>query len=164
MYFGKLGTLHQVTLADYFEDMDGEKLKYEVEVNQKGVVKTEISNEGVLTITALKYGTVEVTVSASDSQTSCSSTFVLTSRDDSREIDLYPSPVTDKLHIRMGEKISGAIKVNIYNTAGALVVKENTIISPYAPVEIDMSKLSGGSYLVVVNYGGKEIKNNIIKL
>lgn len=164
LYFGKLGTLHQVTLADYFEDMDGEKLKYEVEVNQKGVVKTEISNEGVLTITALKYGTVEVTVSASDSQTSCSSTFALTSRDDSREIDLYPNPVKDKLHIRMGEKINGNIKVNIYNTAGALVMKENTIITPFAPVEIDMSKLSGGAYLVVVNYAGKEIKNNIIKL
>lgn len=164
LYFGKLGSRQEITLAEYFEDKDGERLSYEVSMDKSGVVKAEVSEEGILTITALKYGTVKITVSAKDSQTACTSSFMLTSRDDSKEIEFYPNPVADKLNIRMGKNVEGAIKVNIYNAAGVAVVKENTAINPYAPVAVDMSKLSGGSYLVVVNYGGKEYKNNVIKL
>lgn len=164
VYFGKLGSWKDIKLAEYFEDKDGEKLNYKVSTDKAGIVKTEIDENKILTVTALKYGTVKITVSAEDSQTACTSSFMLTCRDNTKEIEFYPNPVVDKLNIRMGEKVKGAIKVNIYNSAGIAVVKENTNIDPYAPLAVDMSKLSGGSYLVVVNYGGKEYKNNVIKL
>ena len=39
-----------------------------------------------------------------------------------------------------------------------------TGVTPFEPVKVDMSAASAGTYTVVVNADGKEIRSNIVKL
>lgn len=106
-----------------------------------------------------------VTVTAGDYfGKTCSREFVVMSRDNRVPVDLYPNPVKDRMNIRMGKEVQGKIGVTLYNTGGTQVWESAETISPFDPAQVDLSRLPGGSYVVVVKYNGKEYKNNIVKL
>ena len=72
--------------------------------------------------------------------------------DAGRKADFYPNPVTDFLNIRTGEAVTSA-SVQVLAANGAAVLTENDMtISPFAPVQIDMTFLSGGMYTVILSY------------
>jgi hypothetical protein len=64
----------------------------------------------------------------------------------------------------MGLDVSGEVHVKLYSGGGALVLEQKAAISPFEPAVLDVSRLNGGTYTVVINHDGREIKQNIIKL
>ena len=164
MYFERNGEKQVIPLEDYFTDADGEALRYDIAASVSGLIRTDVEN-GQLTITSVKSGKATITVTAADYfGKTCSRQFVLMSRDNRVPVDLYPNPVKDRLNIRMGKEVQGNIGVTLYNTDGTQVWESEEAISPFDPAQVDLSKLPGGSYVVVVKHHGKEYKNNIVKL
>ncbi|WP_068691608.1 S8 family serine peptidase [Culturomica massiliensis] len=164
MYFERNGEKQVIPLEDYFTDADGEALSYDITSSVTGLIRTDVEN-GQLTITSLKNGMATVTVTAGDYfGKTCSREFVVMSRDNRVPVDLYPNPVKDRMNIRMGKEVQGKIGVTLYNTGGTQVWESAETISPFGPAQVDLSRLPGGSYVVVVKYNGKEYKNNIVKL
>lgn len=86
------------------------------------------------------------------------------SRDYTREVDLYPNPVQDKLSIRMGKEVSGEIRIRGRRSLRTDRLDGQAAISPFAPASVDLSALSGGSYTLWIEYQGSKISRNIIKL
>lgn len=164
MYFDKLGSQQTLPLKEYFSDEDGEVLQYEISSTIEGLIKAEVANE-VLTITSQNSGKATITIKASDYfGKSCSRDFILMSRDASRAMDLYPNPATDKINIRMGKEVDGSVRVKVYNAGGALALEDLVKVSPFEPGILNISKLNGGTYTLVAEYEGKEVKDSFIKL
>lgn len=164
MYFDRIGGQRTIDLKEYFNDPDGEVLNYEITSSVSGLIKAEVVNE-VLTITSLKAGKASVTVKASDYfGKSVTLDWVVMSRDGTQVVDLYPNPAVDVVNIRMGQDVNGTVGVKLYNSAGALVLEDAVTVRPFEPGVLNISKLSGGSYTIVIAYNGKEVKSNIVKL
>lgn len=164
IYFSTIGTAQTIDLTPYFTDADGENLQYTVVCPVNGLINSSVEN-GKLTISALKSGQAEITIEAYDYfKKMAKSSFRIMSRNGSQEVDLYPNPVIDKLNIRMGQDVNGPVRVKLYNSAGTLVIESDVTITPFAPGILDISKLSGGTYTLILNHNGREIKRNIIKL
>ena len=164
LYFDQIGEVKTIKLSEYFRDPDGETLRYAVKNTSPTFVKTTVSGEQLI-VNALKSGKVTLEVTAYDYfGEHVSRSFTVMARDGSKEVDLYPNPVADKLNIRMGQDVDGNVEVKLYNTAGVFVMEKNIIVRPFEPGVLDMSKLSGGTYIIVLKYAGKEIRRNIVKI
>lgn len=164
VYLDKMGGKYTLDLSDYFQDSDMEMLEYTIVSSVPGLISTSVENNQ-LTIVSLKSGGGTITITAKDGiGKTCSSSFLLMSRDGSQEIDLYPNPVVKNLNIRMGKDVDGKVKIKLYNSIGSLALESTVNINPFTPGVLDMSQLSGGTYTIVVDDGKKEIKRNIIKL
>ena len=62
----EVGEAVTVDLSSYFEDPDGDALRYTASPSGSGVVRTSVAG-GILTVTGLAKGTTDVTVTATDS-------------------------------------------------------------------------------------------------
>lgn len=164
LYMDKIGGTQVINLKDYFSDPDGEVLNYNIQISPEGILDAQVVNEE-LTFTSLKAGQGTISITASDHfGLACSRTLIFMSRDGSQAVDLYPNPVVDNLNIRMGRDVEGKVSVQLYSSAGALVLEDVVEVSPFNPGVLNMKEISGGSYVIVLKYGTQEIKRNIIKL
>ena len=82
-------------------------------------------------------------------------------RDGSREYDIYPNPVKDKLNIRSADDRN--VRVKVFSGTGAKVFESDFGISPFEPAQIDMNGYRSGSYTVVVRSGESEDKYVVVK-
>jgi len=154
-----------ITLTDYFTDIDGETLTYNIEESNSTITNTSIS-DGKLQITPLEYGNTKITVTASDAKnTSCSLTFKVLVRSDIKPIDVYPNPVSSSVTVRPGETIKD-VTITFTNASGTQVKKINTDnIEPFSPVKINLSDLAAGVYSIKITSSGNErFLSSIIKL
>ncbi len=153
-------------IAEYFEDLDEEALKISAEYSVNGVCIISSTSEN-FQIHARKEGLTQVTLSATDALNNVVQTtfnvFVANPADEMVNIYTYPNPVIDKLNIR-GEEDMESATVELFNLSGTKVYSEKKSITPFTPLEIDMSHLSGGSYTVVVTSGESVVKRKIVKL
>ncbi len=151
-----------IDLSTIFTDVDGESLSYSSSSSATSVAHI-VSSGDILYITSMSYGNANIVLSATDSRDEVAQTdFRILVRDPENEVDLYPNPVVDVLNIRMGEEHT--TQVEIYNTSGGKVYSGSVEVSPFDPGQIDMSKLSAGSYTVNISYDGGELTRNIVKL
>lgn len=152
--FGKLGETSRVDLTSHFSDADGENLEYEIKIpSSNSTVKCSLTGND-LNLTAASYGSVTLTMKASDARgESVSQTFSVLVRDGSRPVDLYPNPVKDNLFVRMGSVMDADVLIS--SQSGATVLKsEGAKMDPFAPLKFDMSSLPGGTYYVRVKGDG----------
>ena len=164
LYFDKIGDSKTLNLSEYFEDPDGETLRYAVKNSSPSLIRAVIQGEQ-LVVNALKSGKVTLELTAYDYfGESVSRSFFVMARDGSQEVDLYPNPVVNQLNIRMGQEVDGNVEVKVYNTSGGLVIEQLVAVHPFEPGVLNMSQLSGGSYLIILKYEGREIKRSIVKL
>lgn len=70
---------------------------------------------------------------------------------DKMQVQLFPNPVNDLLHIRFSNPIESSMTVEVYNLSGIMMKRTSTTDKS---VLIDMSHLPGGVYVVKV-YDGK---------
>lgn len=164
MYFEEIGGIRTLDLNRFFRDADGEELFYKAGCSVEGLLRTDIVG-GQLTLTSLKAGQGELTLTATDGLgASCAVRVRVLVRNGKRAADFYPNPVKDKLNIRMGKDVEGNIAVKIYNAGGTLVLETVAPIAPFKPAVVGMERLAGGSYLVVVRYKDTEVRSNVVKL
>ncbi|MDE5612564.1 MAG: S8 family serine peptidase [Odoribacter sp.] len=80
-----------------------------------------------------------------------------------KEVEIESS-VVDKLTVRASMTFSGAVKVELYDASGNLVLQDKMTISLKEPGELDLSGVDGGNYVLKLTCNNKTITKNIIKL
>lgn len=163
MVFGSKGEVQTVDLSKVFSDADGETLIYTTLSSDNDILNLHV-REGVLYVTALKYGYAFGTVAAADARgETVSVNFKTLSRDGSKAIDIYPTAITDgNLYIRTATDQS--VSVQIISETGTVVLEKSQTATPFSPAILDLSGLGSGPYAVKVTLGGETLVQNIVKL
>ncbi len=150
-------------LGEHFSDPDGESLSYTVRLDNSSVLKTAVS-EDKLSLIPQQYGQAVVEIVAGDAKgESVKASFRLLVRDQSKEVELYPNPVTDgTLHLRVGTPLE--VTVTIHNAAGGAVLNQTLTVEPFDPAAIDLSALTAGVYSVTTTTKSSSVTRKIVKL
>ena len=69
-------------------------------------------------------------------------------------ISLYPSITTGRISLEIENPQTGKAEINIYNQAGAFMMKQQIFISGKILSQLDVSKLNNGIYYFELNQGG----------
>ena len=151
-----------IDMTEYVSDPDGEQLKYEAVISDPKVL--HITSKGnQLLGTALGYGTVDVEVIAKDARgESVSLPFKVQVKDPSKPLSVYPNPVTDFVNVSTLDPAD--TRIRIVSQTGKTVYDETSVVSGYDPARIDMTSCPPGVYSMTVTFGGKEYKQNVVKL
>ncbi len=159
----------KLTVSDYFTDEDNETLIYRIDIKDTDgkpnttIVRTSLSS-GVYSITPLEPGIVNITIFARDAsgEEVSSNTFKVMVRASDVPVEIYPNPVIDVLNFRTGVKAE--VDIVISNSLGVVTMTEKATIAPFEPLQLDLSKLPGGTYLVKTVIDGTETEQSIVKL
>lgn len=153
----------QLNMLDYFKDEDGEPLSYSITSSSSSVIVNSSFSGDKLTIQGNWYGSTTLTLTAKDARgAQCETSFPLLYRDGSRPVDLYPNPVSDVLHIRLGEEAPA--KIAIYAVSGAKVYEASQTTSPFQPVQVDVTSWESGTYTVIIDRNGTTLREHIVKI
>ena len=151
-----------IDMADYVTDPDGEQLKYDITISNQTIAHLTAKNNQLIG-TALGYGVVDVNVKAKDARgESVTFDFKVQVKDSSKPLSVYPNPVTD--YVNVGTLDMAETNIKIYSSTGQLVHEETSQVSGVEPARIDMRECAPGNYSLQVTFGGKEYKQNIVKL
>ena len=163
MVFGSKGEIQTTDLKALFEDPDGEQLVYTTKSSDNDILNLHV-REGVLYVTALKFGYASGTVTATDGLgASVSTSFSTLARDGSKPVDIYPTVVNDgKVYIRTAT--DQQVSARVISETGAVVLETSQKATPFSPAVLDISALGGGPYAVSVIFGGESFTQNIVKL
>lgn len=164
IFNSKAAEVRQLAVKDYFNDADGEELRYTFEFSHPDVANMTYS-AGKFELTSMNDGVSEIKVTGTDvrGETVSQSLKVLV-RSDSKAFSLYPNPVQDKMNIRTGNDV-GKLSVKLISAVGSVAYEDEFAdVSPFEPVVSDLSGLMPGSYTAVVVLDGVEYKQQIVKL
>ena len=153
-----------IDLAEYFHDEDGEVLNVRTVVSDNNVVNFAVTSSNHLFVTALGFGTADVTVTATDAMDmSVSSSFKVLVRNPSVPFDVYPNPVTDgKLYVRSGSQ--GSSEIVVSSASGAVIFSDTVQMDAFNPAMVDMSGCSSGVYTVRVSNSSESYKTTIVNI
>ena len=125
VYLGSMQETAEFTPSQGFDDEVPGTVAYALEYDEEMLYLQPVASG--YRIMPLCYGRSEVTVVATDEGGLAGrDTFAVMCRDDSREVDLYPNPVRDRLSIRMGRDVEGALRVTLYDAAGTQGVRRRS--------------------------------------
>ena len=151
-----------IDMGEYVTDPDGEQLKYDITISNQTIAHVTSKNNQLIG-TALGYGVVDVNVKAKDARgESVTFDFKVQVKDPSKPLSVYPNPVTD--YVNVGTLDMAETNIRIYSSTGKLVHEETSQVSGVEPARIDMRECAPGTYSLQVTFGGKEYKQNIVKL
>ncbi len=152
----------ELSSATYFSDEDGEELSYDFQFSNEMVVNMTYQG-GKFYLTPMNYGYSDVTVTATDvRRLSVTQTFRVLVRDGNEDVDIYPNPVRDYLMVRTSEDATASLK--LVNVSGGTVFEDTLTITPFEPAKVDVHSFPAGIYTVILDYGGKIISRQIVKL
>ncbi len=153
-----------INLLEYFNDPDGQVLKYTITQSGTSVATASIS-ENTLKISANAIGNTSFIITASDSQNAkVSATVNVQIVKEGLVYIVYPIPATTVLNVRLSDEVESAT-ITIYTTTGTQVLKQivNTKESGTHLLAMDIAKLAPSTYVLQVVSGGKTYKQNFIK-
>ncbi len=149
-------------MSEFVNDPDGDELRYDVTVSDPQVLHI-VTKNGSLLGTALGYGTADVEVKARDAKGETAVfTFKVQVKDPSKPLSIYPNPVVD--FVNVGTLDPAETHIRIVSQSGKTVYDGTSTVSGYEPAKIDMSTCAPGMYVINVSFGGKDYKENIVKL
>lgn len=149
-------------MSEYVGDPDGEQLKYDISVSDAKVLHINQKGDQLLG-TALGYGTVDVQIVAKDARGEyVTFAFKVQVKDPSEPVSVYPNPVTDFVNVSTLD--SADTRIRIVSQTGKTFYDETSLVSGYEPARIDMTSCPPGVYSMTVTFGGKDYKQNIVKL
>ncbi len=159
--FTELGMSCRIDMDEYVSDPDGERLTYEIShSNPQTAHLNPVGN--ILTLTTLNYGTDEITVKASDCLGEYAETsFKICVRSSPDAVDVYPTTVSDVLHITTVTESD--IAVDIVSSTGKTVLSVSGKVTLFAPLDIDMTSLGRGLYTVIVTSEEGKTKRTVFK-
>ena len=151
-----------IALDDYMEDPDGEDMTFSVSSSDSSIARGDISGNQ-LTVSALKYGLVDFSVSGNDALgLGAGLAFQVYVIDPSNPVDLSPTVVTDKLVIRTGEMRDARVRIS--GQTGKAVYDKTLKIGAFQPATIDVGSFAPGIYKVAVTIGGETYVQKIVKV
>ena len=152
----------QISIAEYFNDPDGEPLTYDAENTAPAVLHAAV-NSGVLHITPIGFGASTVTVYAIDARgEKASITFRVLVRQPGIEYQAYPNPVTDYLQIATGLN-EESTDIKVVSATGSTVWEGTVNASAFEPAKVDFTSFAPGQYGLFLKFGGKEYHETIVK-
>ena len=152
----------ELSVAEYFNDPDGETLTYSA-VNTSPAVLHATVNAGVLHITPIGFGASSVTVTAQDARgENVSITFRVLVRKPGVEYQAYPNPVSDFLYIATGLN-EESTDIKVVSATGATLWEGTVNTSAFDPAKVDFSTYAPGQYGLFLKFGGKEYYETIVK-
>ena len=149
-------------LSEYKSDPDGEQLKYEAAISNNKVVHANPKGNSLI-ITALSFGSSDVTVTAQDARgEKVETAFRVLVKDPSDPISVYPNPVVDFVNVATLDEAD--TKITIVSQTGRTMYEETVKASAFDPARIDMSSYAPGIYTLTVVLDGKEYKETVTKI
>ncbi|MCQ2146573.1 MAG: S8 family serine peptidase [Bacteroidales bacterium] len=156
------GQQRKISLSGMFTDADGETLTVSAKDLVDAPAKLDLTGE-TLTLTTTSYGSSTITVSAVDGlREKATIKFKYLVRPQDVEMDFYPNPVRDYLHVRTGVNTEDATIV-IESSTGNVLYNETQACSAFEPAQVNMKDFAPGMYVLRVTVGGKTYVNNIAK-
>lgn len=156
------GSQNKINLSGLFTDEDGETLTISAKDLVDAPAKFQIDGE-TMTLTPFDYGSSTITVSAVDGlKEKASIKFRYLVRAQDVEMDFYPNPVRDYLHIRTGITEEDT-HVVIESSTGNVLYDQTVSCSAFSPAEVNMKEYAPGLYTLRVTVGGKTYVNSIAK-
>ncbi len=156
------GEKFKIDMSEYISDPDGEQLKFSVEITDRNVLHIN-PNGNILNATTLSYGLTDVIIKASDAKgLICKLTFRVLVKDPANLLEIFPNPVADWLNIRTGDITETYVKIT--SSSGKSMYESTSMVGAMAPAKIDMKAFPPGIYVIEVSFGGKDYKENIVKL
>ena len=76
-------------------------------------------------------------------------------------ITIFPNPVNDMLNIEFKEYLGSKTQINIYNLVGELVYSEQVNPTFNDIIQLDLSAMKAGIYMVNIDDGNKMISKKI---
>lgn len=152
-----------MNLADYFTDEDNQPLTYKLERAGSSNAKVTIAN-GQITISPVKAGSTQVTVSASDPHgKSIKATIDAVIVSNELVYVAYPIPATNVLNIRLSDEVSKA-SITVLTTTGNQVLKRDVDVSNgNRLIALNVSNLAPATYVLNVASNGNVFKQTFIK-
>lgn len=156
---------YSINLSEYFSDKDGHEITYSVRPSDASVLGASLQG-GKLTFNPLRLGVASLEITATDSQNAYKRTTVQVQIvKDELVYVIYPVPVSKVLNVRLSDAVQDA-ELSIYTSTGTKVYEKS--ISADTPeqrlIQLDLSKLSGGTYVLYADADGKTFRQLFIKL
>lgn len=156
------GSQNKINLSGLFTDEDGETLTISAKDLVDAPAKFQIDGE-TMTLTPFDYGSSTITVSAVDGlKEKASIKFRYLVRAQDVEMDFYPNPVRDYLHIRTGIT-EEETHIVIESSTGNVLYDQTVSCSAFSPADVNMKEYAPGLYTLRVTVGGKTYVNSIAK-
>ncbi len=163
--FMPTGGTQTLDLSKYFVDEDGHAMSYRI-LSLNSALCTATIEGSTLSIQAKEQGSGTIELVVSDSQKAeRRASLQLQVVKDAIVYQVYPIPARDVLNLRLSNEVADATIELRAVPSGALVLSRQITALTGADkhIALDVSKLSGGSYMLHVKALGKEYKQAFIK-
>ncbi len=77
-------------------------------------------------------------------------------------ITVYPNPATDEFNIQMSEVLGSNSKIQMINTSGQVVLTLDNLQGTNLPIQVDVSKLPSGLYILNVQNGTEVLNKRVL--
>lgn len=149
-------------LSEYLSDPDGEQLRYEAVLSNAKVAHVNPKGNSLI-ITALAYGSTDVTVTAKDARgESAVVSFKILVKDSSKPVSIYPNPVVDFVNVSTMDMAD--TDVLIVSQTGKKMYEGTVKASAFEPARIDMSAYAPGVYTITVALDDQKHTQTLVKL
>lgn len=156
------GEEQTIDMSAYISDPDNEQLKFDATLSNAKVANV-FTKGSSLVITALAYGTSDITVTGKDARgEKAEVSFKILVKDPSKPVSVYPNPVKDFVNI--GTLDLADTDITIISQTGRTMFNDTMKASALEPARIDMTSYAPGAYKVIVTLSGKEYEETVVKL
>ncbi len=160
--YAPINKAYTIDLNKHFSDPENLKLTYTAK-SKRGSAKATI-NDNILSITPNRFGQGKVEVTATDKGgNTVSTTFEYQAVKDDIVYIVYPIPVKKILNVRLSNEVNTA-KLSIRTVTGKSVLdKKVNVNSKNRLVKLNLSDLSGGTFVLYAEANGKTYKQTFVK-
>ncbi len=160
--YAPINKVHSIDLNKYFNDPEGEKLTFSVK-SSTTFIATRVK-ENILEINPSKIGMANIKVTAKDIEGAEFSTILpLQSVNDAIVYLMYPIPVEKILNIQLSNEVNKANLI-VRTVAGKRVLEKNiSVVANNRHITLNLSKFSGGTYVLEVEANGEKFEQTFVK-
>ena len=148
------GTSQTVDVSSWFQDPDGDALRFSAQVQQQDLAKASCSEEGQLTMEGLRPGITEVLVRASDGETATDVVLPLAVPQAGKSLFLFPEVATNQVYVAYHVATPVKATVTLASASGARLWQTETELDAFHPVLINLKDCAPGVYTVRIQGNG----------
>ncbi len=153
---------YTIDLSTYFSDPEKGKLTFDAKSSVTSVSATVEGN--ILTVTPAKLGIADIKIIAKDAEGAEGEAVLrLQAVNDDIVYLVYPIPVTKTLNIQFSNEVTSA-KVKVRTLTGKTILEKTVEVSDgNRRRSFNLSKVSGGTYVLEVTANGKKFTQTFVK-
>ena len=144
-----------LNLADLFVDPNDDPLTFEATLLPAEVATFTLSDQGQLTVTALRSGVGHLTLEVSDGELVNVTTFTLVVKHPDTPAFVYPSSATHYVNVVIDASEPVQVLLEAYSASGARVLENRQEGDCGHPIRLIINELAPGVYTLKVSYSGQ---------